>query len=698
MSSIALEQIVLKNFRSFRDETIDFPSRGLICIRGLNRDTGGSSGAGKSSLLLGLAYAFGYSHLDGTTLKTWGSDGNMKVQVRFRTGQGRVVTVSRGAKFELSVDGKPVTGSASNKEQELQKLLGVVPKMLGTLTYRAQKKPSLFLSMTDSEKKKFLSEVLGLDRFERIAKQTSETANRLAIELDPLEKQIEVARLAIPAEKPTLFLQSLDEWHAKLVAAETKINQLKEKHSLVLGEERKLTGLIDTELVKLEADYKAKLAALETPKSDKLTSLISKLSILRGGKEKYVALHKDRQVEASMRYRATSETISRLQLAVSAKESLAAQLAKVDAQLLSLKSKQCPTCNRSWGQTNEAVSQMETDRDALLRKLDSIAGLELEIVAKQPEIKARQDEINSLMAIDPIPENVKAMEKTLVEAIAREEQALATIDQTIRDAKKSLEIEYHHQVVLLKSSELAVKRTKLLEQSAQLSRDIDATEQQIASTTALLRQLERANDTARKSHAQACAMYDAAVNGYEDAKAKVQTQINELAAQRELARLFGREGFLGAIFDEILDEITEEVNSTLISLPNVSHITLRFESTRETQEGNLKKEIRPVIYLAGNVVPAEALSGGQYTAVELAVDRAVASVLGRRSGVQPGWLVLDEAFDGFDDVVKENSLEILRAVAQDNLVMVVDHSESFKAMFDNSITLEYRDGETRVIK
>jgi ABC-type molybdenum transport system ATPase subunit/photorepair protein PhrA len=82
------------------------------------------------------------------------------------------------------------------------------------------------------------------------------------------------------------------------------------------------------------------------------------------------------------------------------------------------------------------------------------------------------------------------------------------------------------------------------------------------------------------------------------------------------------------------------------------------------------------------------------TGVELAIDLAMGKVISRRTGTHPGWLILDEAFNGLGVLEKEACLEILSVHAQDRLVIVVDHDSVFKEMFTKTIDLEFKDGVT----
>ena len=85
------------------------------------------------------------------------------------------------------------------------------------------------------------------------------------------------------------------------------------------------------------------------------------------------------------------------------------------------------------------------------------------------------------------------------------------------------------------------------------------------------------------------------------------------------------------------------------------------------------------------------------TSVELAVDLAMGDVISRRRGTYPGWLILDESFDGLGGASKESCIEMLSAFAQDRLILVVDHDASFQGLFHQVIEIESVDGKSRIL-
>jgi DNA repair exonuclease SbcCD ATPase subunit len=85
-----------------------------------------------------------------------------------------------------------------------------------------------------------------------------------------------------------------------------------------------------------------------------------------------------------------------------------------------------------------------------------------------------------------------------------------------------------------------------------------------------------------------------------------------------------------------------------------------------------------------------------FTAVELAVDLSLADVIAERTGVYPGWLILDEAFDGLDLPAKRACMELLREASETRLILVIDHATEMKEMFDATIVVRSRGGRSTI--
>lgn len=150
---------------------------------------------------------------------------------------------------------------------------------------------------------------------------------------------------------------------------------------------------------------------------------------------------------------------------------------------------------------------------------------------------------------------------------------------------------------------------------------------------------------------------------------------------------------MGVIFEEILGEIAAKANRFLSQLSNTSHVSVSFKT--ETVKG--KKNIVPVFCVGDyETTRSGGLSGGMRSSADLSVDLGVISVVEQRLGTGPGWLCLDETFNGMPVNTKESALQILQQFAMDRLVIVIDHGSEFKEMFPKVLTVKSNSGTSEV--
>ncbi len=161
------------------------------------------------------------------------------------------------------------------------------------------------------------------------------------------------------------------------------------------------------------------------------------------------------------------------------------------------------------------------------------------------------------------------------------------------------------------------------------------------------------------------------------------------------SQIAGRQGFLGEIFQEVLAEIEKATNDWMSCASNVSTFTLQFSTESVTKGGKVSKKIATNLWKSGKQVKLKSLSGGQQASIELAVELAVISVVKTRSGIDYGWLILDESMDGMDVPLKYEWIEAIKTRI-DTLLIVIDHSTEIKELFDSVIEVSF-DGQSSQI-
>jgi DNA repair exonuclease SbcCD ATPase subunit len=360
----------------------------------------------------------------------------------------------------------------------------------------------------------------------------------------------------------------------------------------------------------------------------------------------------------------------------------------------------CDRCERPWEEAMAKCVAAQAERTDLGAKLKELDGLKPEIARLQKEYTAVGEFVPS-----PAIQELRDITSTLAAQCAEEnariqgEMKLLTVEQgqKIAQAQKALaeaQSSLAHRIEAARADAYE-KLQGTQEELETLERDQQMADAHVKGIQASLSRVQI--DNARAAQIQeTIAGMESDLKASEEAVAKLRAELN---AELDFQKLIGREGFLGAIFDEVLWEISEETNRLLAQFPNTAHVTLYFRSEATSQKGTIKKSITPVVSIGGfEAALSSGLSGGMETAVELAVDLAVAEVVSRRTGAVPGWLILDESFTGLGPVEAEASMEILRAFAENKLVLVVDHASEFKSMFTQSIEVEYQAGFSRVVE
>ena len=316
----------------------------------------------------------------------------------------------------------------------------------------------------------------------------------------------------------------------------------------------------------------------------------------------------------------------------------------------SVEASKCGFCNQEWHpdvdlnkikvQADEAWQACEDNSEDLQFKNELYGGL----VIDRQEIQKKSSEISN---------QITTLERQALNAFnqMKEEQHLELKNQFSDTLKRSTEIN---------------------EQNTALSVQIRSNKARVE---------EQKKDYVDK--AKAFTAYQLKVRLCESDIALLGTQI---AKEEDFLLLL--KTFLDKIFEEVLIEISTETNESLKNIPNTSDLSFSFLLERETGEDKIKQEIKPQVFKNGAEIDFKAmLSGGQMSAFELTMDLAVGRVISRRTNTYPGWLVIDEGFDGLGAVEKESCLELLKKESCDKVIFVIDHASELSDYFDKIINV-----------
>jgi len=228
-------QLILKNFLSYRDATLDFNGLHTACICG-------SNGAGKSSLLEAITWSiWGESRAAAEDDVIHSGAQEVRVDFTFLTNQQtyRVIRSRlRGAtsylEFQIQGDSgfRPLTGKGTRVTQDviLQHIKLDYDTFINS-AYLRQGRADEFMLKRPAERKEILSQLLKLDQYDQLEEQAKESSRQYKARVEELERSLENIKV---------HLQQKDANSAELALL---VTQLEELHQTQAVENAQLQNL-----------------------------------------------------------------------------------------------------------------------------------------------------------------------------------------------------------------------------------------------------------------------------------------------------------------------------------------------------------------------------------------------------------------------------------------------------------------------
>lgn len=639
---VRLKWLKMRAFRSFLKETkIEFPETGLVLIRGSNPATGDPSGTGKSTIFLAIAYALDMCPYPATELQSWMTGDPMQVSLCLETPKGEVI-ITRGKKNSLRMGDQTITGAKAISEATTA-LFGLDADTLRSITYRIQRKDGLFLSLSDSEKKEFLTRILGLTKIEAAVEQAEKQAKLLEPGIEASQSALATLEGSFQMLREQKFPELTNDLQQKadLVAVNNEIRGVQENIDAAWAAAKK---------AKEEAGSDAQLAGLRQA----LAAATQHLDNTRVADQKSFTAFQERR----------KALLGTLQLIAGQEAGIAQanrEIGNLEIEMRKTLEGVCPTCMRQWEDASKKA-------EALKGQIENWKAMRDAASVKIRGKKMVEEELRQTFTPNPLIEKLSDVVDTIQEQIS---------DRTVElNSGPMQEAQSKVNALKVQQAGLVAKRQGL--------------EQQINTICEMNKKLEASRKQAEWNIEQAGKEMDRRRAALEEGR-------KSYSAEKDFAQMMGYQGFLGVIFGEALRDIEIRTNERLARLANVSNVTLHFKSEVITGKGTVKRAITPVAYVGGHETkPESGLSGGMYTSVEGVVDLAVMAVAQERTGSLPGFMFLDESFNGQGNATKESAMEVLREYGKEKLVMVIDHSSEFKEHFSQFIDVIYQDGVSSI--
>ena len=387
---LKLKSLTISGFRSFKETaTILFPQEGAMLISGSYSDgSGGSSGSGKSSIILAVAHSFGFCDVPATELKNWYSK-KYSTDLELED-DGKVYRIVRDPKLSVYENGVIVPGGTADAEAKLAAIVRTPLDLAKNLVYRPQLSRGEFLNSTDAQKKEFLSTMLGLQQIEAAHDKVNQ---------DLTSKNNEIMRQELGVQAQVAAITNYDVPEDQILAAETK---LEAAAKAVEAAETKLQPAEDEYANALHNEVQAKSQAdafvPDTSKGQaEYTKLVGEARAVQATIEQYNSLSRKGGIAS-----AQNKTVR-------------SQIMTLQGEIEEISQSICPTCKREWNQGQTLIDQKTKNINDLLAtmqaNIEAISAGE-QAQAKIPELQQQYDETKKKAnaAVKPAEDQVQAHE------------------------------------------------------------------------------------------------------------------------------------------------------------------------------------------------------------------------------------------------------------------------------------------------
>ncbi len=667
--------------RFVESQTIDFASlSNFVQVDGENRNTGGSSGSGKSTIFNALDWLLALNDLPSTVLQSRLTDNNITVSGEFLW-DGKEVSITRSKKLRVVIDGKIVEGSGALAEEQIDQILGMPRKLFRKLLHKRQKEQGFFLEFTPQKMHEFLIDCLNLSEFRAHDESNDKkikdlTAKKITKESFLSGQQIGLTTIESsiqslgPAPKREVDQEMVARLKNNMDEAESNLKTVLATHIAarnLLEKERPQTHVTPFDRTELELQRK-----MESDFGLKLGRLVSD--------------EKERQATVKTNITTKESELFKNGLTIKAGQEAKDKASQIAEEIKQIRANKCPTCNQEW--------LSGKDREAFLVQ---------EIVKNLPLIRDADQAIQNRQSIE---DALLALKTDLKPRIP---EGALDLDKSMQDARFAMASEQKKEEAWIESqnsankekSEKFIKKLRELEElhSAEANQargQLEISRRIFDATVAKFKNYEDAVTTWQVHYADLKLQEAEFTKIIDETKKEIEEITLDLVTAEDAKRAI--KTYLSYSFDDALEAIGNRATEIIRCIPNMSCATVMFDGTKETKDGKVKEEVNAVISTDGEEnIPIKSLSGGERSALDIAVDLAVIDFIETRSGKGCNIFILDEPFNGLGSVEIEMALEVIKNSNTNKKIIIVDHNETVKEMVQNRLVV-VRDGLTSNIK
>ena len=683
---LSLKRLTFNNIGRFiTEQTIDFTQYDkLVQVNGVNKNTGGSSGAAKSTVFHALDYLLGINDIPATALQSRLTKETILVEGDFEV-DTIPLTIKRSKKDGLTIKfgDETISGNVKLAEERLEEIIRVSRKLFKKMVHKKQKEGGFFLNLTAKECYDFLMKALGLEKTSEKTAKIDEDIKTINIRIIQLGHAIDAMTNSVDEIEQIMDFEKAPTCNVNL----SDIEKIEFCLQTVSSQIKSLEAKKQEDTSKLEAMRPVKYV-LSNEEDSRIGDLELKLNCLKSDKTKILMEHLDKKKKLTQAIDDIKSKLYQIGFARKAIDASVAEMKELIAQKTHIEESKCPTCLQQWA-GDTAANKITSINNTLANLKQNILDSKTK-VGSEPELRSQLERIEDILkkldcegGTNDIDMQISDISTKIVEIKANRSSEIQKLEN---EYLKKLN-EHNEQIKGVRDTfEMYLKPKK--EEFDFLNRDLQSKKTEFLYFKTSLESYNSKMEKYKKT-------LDEKKLNLQDAILQKEQKNKELAVAEETKRLI--KTYTLQIFQDSLDYIGTNASEILSDIPNMTNVTVYFEGCKENQSGTIKDEVNPIVNMDGyEDINIKTLSGGEKTAIDLAVDLAVIDMVELKAGMGADFLILDEPFDGLEDINIAQCLEVLKQVDTNKKIIIVDHNPIAKEMITDTIVVE-RDGEQSVV-
>jgi exonuclease SbcC len=677
---VRLKSLSLKNYRQYKDSVIEFGD-GLTGIIGLN-------GAGKSTLIEAIAWTLygpnaARTGKEGIKRSTAPLTASVETQLIMEIGgtEYKIVRVLKGssqtADASIIAGGHVIADSVKGVEKEVNYLLGMDWKSFYTSFFARQKELNALTEQKPAERRDTIIRMLRIDAVDKAIRSINEQRKTHKLELDLLIKKISLKMPAeLEVEKMVLENKvaklkkdlggiednakkqesNLSKFKNKFIEERAISNKYAELENKITGIEARLTGLskreaelndeideikkIEKSLPKLESDYK---------EYKKLSNEANKLLAAKASQE-----------ESARSKRSIQKMLDEL-------KAKASELVENETKLKP--NQPCPTCGQPLKDFIKIKEHFESEKKKIKDEYNRLKEL-LTSNAQSYDQAAYDSLVKQMDKLEDAHEQYPHI-KAQAAKLTKSEEMLSRVKKERKDLESDLK------KIMAEKKEIPYDAKK----HEQITEEFDA------ANSALDKEKDKRNDLMLEIERLATQIN-------EKKKNITDSENTENEKKAKTLQLEEQERFINLVTDYrqfLISRIRPKLSEIAGSL--LSELTAgKYTGVELDEEYNL-------FIFDGNIkYPLQRFSGGEADVANLCLRLAISQLIASSSGVETGFIILDEIFGSQDLHRKSLILQALNNLSKKfRQIMLITHVEDIKDTVENIIeVIENEEGISQI--